>query len=96
MADELLGVVGPLGGTGDADADGHEPAVRVRHAEALDGRAHAVAGERRRFERLLRQQDEELLAAVAVDGVAAAHGLRQRAAHAAQQGVALEVAGASL
>ena len=93
-ADEVVDAVGPLGGARDPDADGHDAAGGVRERERLDDAAQALGGERGRLERLLGQQDEELLAAVAVDRVAAADGVGERRAHAAQQGVALEVAGA--
>jgi HPt (histidine-containing phosphotransfer) domain-containing protein len=88
------GVLAALGRPGDADADRHDAALRMRDGEPLDDRAHALAGERRGLERLLGQQHEELLAAVPVHGVAPAHRLGQRGAHAAQQRVALEVPGA--
>src|SRR3954447_3466781 len=58
----------------DADADRHDArrGVGVGKPEVPHGVTHAVGDDQSAVERLLCEEDEELLAAVAVDGVAAA------------------------
>src|SRR5262249_11132413 len=94
LADERVGGLAAPGWAGHADADRHEPALGMRNRKVLDDAAQARGGERGGVERLLGEEDEELLAAVAVDGVAAAHRGGEGGADAAQQMVTLEVAGA--
>ena len=76
LVERLVGLLEQLVGRArdrrarDAGADGDDAAVGMRELQRLDRRAQPLGRVRRGVQRLLGQQDEELLAAVAVDRVA--------------------------
>ena len=91
--EQLAGCATLVGKRGHAGADGDHAARGMGQGQRLDRGPQPLGGERGGLDRLLGQQHQEFLAAVAVEGVAGADLLIERAGDRAQDVVTGQMAG---